>query len=210
MPSAFQSHMQLPVSTTTANAILLLILRPKEDVRTRDTKDIQYVVFIEPHQARARNEPYLELPKGAFDASGNITGPLVEEMSQELSLKFRKEELINLTSLMIQKPHCRQDSRHPDAVIKPKYITPSKPVILCQKDIYRKEIKDLIGRCGGEAALNEKSGFRVLDYGNLWKAGKNNAEIMAAWAMYENLLSRGDLELQIREARIGVSIGSTK
>ncbi|KAB2106751.1 hypothetical protein AG0111_0g5029 [Alternaria gaisen] len=201
--------MQSPVSTTTANAILLLILRPKE--APRDTRSQQHVVFIEPHQARERNEPYLELPKGTLDASGNITGPLVEEMSQELSLKLRKEELINLTSLMIQNPHCKQDSRHPDAVIKPEYITPRKPVILWQKDVSRKEMKDLIGRCGDETALNAKSRFRVLDYdGNLWKAGKNNAETMAAWAMYENLFERGGLELQIREAKIGVSIGSRK
>ncbi|KAF7675021.1 hypothetical protein GT037_006784 [Alternaria burnsii] len=208
MPSAFQSHKQLPVSTTTANAILLLILRTKE--AWKDTRRQPHVVFIESRQARERNEPYLELPRGTFDASGNITGPLVEEMSQELSLKLRKEQLINLTSLMIQNPHCRRDSRHPDAVIKPEHITPRKPVILWQKDISRKEMNDLIGRCEDETALNAKSGFRVLDYGDLWKAGKNNAEIMAAWAMYENLLERGGLELQIREAEIGVSIGSTK
>jgi hypothetical protein len=33
---------------------------------------------------------------------------------------------------------------------------------------------------------------------------------MAAWAMYENLFDRGELELKIKEARIGVNIGSTK
>jgi hypothetical protein len=186
--SKFQSHMQSPVGTITENASLLVVLRPKDTIRAPSLD--MYTVFIESPQARARNEPNLELPKGALNASGDMTGPIMERMSEELTLKPHKDNLINLTSLMMQHPHCRQDTR-PDAVIHPSYIDPHKPVILWERRLDKKEIESLKGRFGDRRAPDEKSNIRVLDFEDLWKEGSRSPELLAAWAMYRNLRMKG-------------------
>lgn len=79
-----------PVSRTAVNAKLMIVLRPKSDLNER------YILLIESPQARARNEPYLEFPKGAFDPSGYFTGPVMDDLRQETNFKLSKDHLINL------------------------------------------------------------------------------------------------------------------
>ena len=184
------------VGRTAVNANVMIVLRPKDNSIER------YVLLIESPQARARNEPYLEFPKGVFDASGNFGGPMMDNLRQEHGLNLSKEPLINLTALVqkVQLSTCEPGS-YKDQAVRSIRANANTTVLLWEKDLDRKEIENYRDR----RAPNEACNIRMLDYeaGDLYERGTRNAELRYGWAMYEILSLDGILQQHLYEKRIG-------
>ncbi|KAH6879034.1 hypothetical protein BKA58DRAFT_378498 [Alternaria rosae] len=187
-----------PVSRTAVNANLMIVLRPKSDL------DERYILLIESPQARARNELYLEFPKGAFDASGYFTGPMMDDLRQETNFKLSKDHLINLTAV-VQKtqPSTCEPGSHIEPAVRSIRANPNTTVLLWEKYMDRKEIEAFKGRFAGRRAPNEASNIRMLEYEDFCERSTRTMELEHGRSIYECLVICGILEQYLREKRIG-------
>jgi hypothetical protein len=188
---------KIPSDRTAGNARLMIVFRPRDKA-----VDERYVLLMESPQARARNEPYLEFPKGTVNASGDFTGPKIDSMQEEIHLKPAKHTLINLTALiqkMLPLP------RTPASLLEPAVRADLKrPVFLWDSTLDRKEIEGLKGRFGGRRAPNMASNIRMLDYEDFSKQSSRTTELGEGWRSYDLLRLYGDLEARLHDVRRGL------
>jgi len=186
------------VGRATVNANLMIVLRPKDNSIER------YVLLIESPQARARNEPYLEFPKGVFDASGNFGGPMMDNLRQEHRLNLTKEPLINLTAL-VQKmqPLTCEPGSYDERAVRSIRANPNTTVLLWERYLDRKEIESLRGSSGGRRAPGGAINIRMLEYRDFTEIMTRKVELRHGWEIYELLHSHHILQQLLHEKSIG-------
>ena len=182
------------VGRTAVNANVMIVLRPRDNTNER------YVLVIESPQARARNEPYLEFPKGAFDTSGSFTGPMMDNIRREIGFKLSEYHLINLTALVQEmRPLVCEPGTPTETAVRLFNANPNTTLLLWERFLDRKEVENYRDR----RAPNEACNIRMLDYEDLYEGGTRKAELRYGWAMYELLHSYGILQQRLYEKRIG-------
>ena len=186
------------VGRATVNASLMIVLRPKDNSIER------YVLLIESPQARARNEPYLEFPKGAFDASGNFGGPMMDNLRQEHRLNLSKEPLINLTAL-VQKmqPLTCEPGSYDERAVRSIRANPNTTVLLWEKHLDRKELDSLKDSSSDRRTPNGACNIRILEYLDFTERSTRKVELRHGWAIYELLHSHHILQQLLYEKSIG-------
>ena len=81
---------------------ILMILRPK------DSRDERWVVLTEQPRVPAGSLKFLEIPTGMIDDSETFRGAAAEEIEEETGFRIPASELIDLTSLALQRSRMRE------------------------------------------------------------------------------------------------------
>ncbi|KAF1956943.1 hypothetical protein CC80DRAFT_592966 [Byssothecium circinans] len=176
---------------------VLMILRPK------DSGNERYVILTEQPRIGAASTSFLEIPAGMLDEeSGDVKGKPIEEIYEETSLRVRKEELIDMTSLALEDSETKENI-HPAMYPGPGNLDEYIPLLLWEKVLDRKDIEALKGKLTGKRNQDELMTLRVCKYDALWREGARDAKTLGAWALYEGLSRAGEIEEKLRETRTG-------
>ncbi|CAI6339231.1 unnamed protein product [Periconia digitata] len=160
---------------------VLIIVRPS------DSLDERYVIMTEQPRIPAGSLGFLEIPAGMIDPSDDsFGGAAARELEEEVGLKLKKEDLIDMTELALRGHSTEErleDAMYPSPGGCDEYIS----IYLWERDMDRMQIDGLRGRLGGERGEQEKIRVRLLNYEKLLHVGTRDGKTLAAWGLYEYL-----------------------
>ncbi|KAL4892199.1 hypothetical protein BDV59DRAFT_180277 [Aspergillus ambiguus] len=173
---------------------MLLILQP-DDVPLSVEEEKCAVLTIQP-RIPAGSLAFAEIPAGMLDDSGSFAGGAAKEIQEETGLTISQEELIDMTSLVMQSAAPRsgneemlQDAVYPSAGGSDEFI----PLFLCQKRMPRSDIEALQGRLTGLRQHGEKITLKLVPLKDLWREAGRDGKTLAAWALYNGLKGEGKI-----------------
>jgi 8-oxo-dGTP pyrophosphatase MutT (NUDIX family) len=172
---------------------VLMILKPADNVNER------YVVMTEQSRVAAGSLTFMEIPAGMLDDEYNFAGAAAREIEEEVGLKIKASELIDMTKHVIQRPHKQENLQHamyPSPGACDEFIS----LFLWEKEIERARIEELKGKLTGERAEQEKITVRLLKYESLLEYGARDGKTLAAWSLYEYLQRTRDVNKLLANA----------
>lgn len=163
---------------------MLVILQPD------DAEDEKYVLLTTQGRLAAGGLRFLELPAGMVDDK-EFKGAAAAEIEEELDLKIREEELINMSEKAIPEGGEEDMPRamFPSAGGCDEYIQ----LFLCEKKVKRDTLDEWTGKCTGLRDEGEKIILKLVKLEDLWWEGARDAKALAALSLYENLRRTGKL-----------------
>ncbi|KAK0121915.1 hypothetical protein ONS95_010191 [Cadophora gregata] len=167
-----------------ASVGMLVLLQP--DDLPASSQDEKHVIMTVQSRVAAGGLQFVELPAGMVD-NGTFAGTAAKEIEEELGLKIREDELINLSELAIP-PTKEGEEQCPRAMFPSsggcdEYI----PIFLYEKRVPRGQLKGWTGRLTGLREEGEKITLKLVKLEDLWLEGARDAKALAACALYEGL-----------------------
>jgi ADP-sugar diphosphatase len=172
-----------------ASVGMLVLLQP-DDLPPNSQEEKHVLLTVQPRIA-AGGLQFVELPAGMVD-DGTFIGSAAKEIEEELGLKIREDDLVNLTELAIPE---KEDE------ICPRAVFPSAggcdefiPIFLHEKRIPRHQLMEWTGKLTGLREEGEKITLKLVKLEDLWLEGARDAKSLAAWALYDGLKRSGKLK----------------
>lgn len=173
-----------------ASVGMMVILQP-DDLPSGSEHEKHVLLTIQPRIA-AGGLQFAELPAGMVD-HGTFAGSAAKEIEEELGMKIREDELINLTELAIPEGSGEEEemprAMFPSAGGCDEYI----PLFLCEKRIPREQLKDWAGKLTGLRDEGEKITLKLVKLEDLWREGARDAKALGAWSLFEGLKRSGKI-----------------
>lgn len=172
---------------------VLMILKPIDNVNER------YVVMTEQPRVAAGSLTFMEIPAGMLDDEYNFAGAAAREIDEEVGLKIKGSELIDMTEHVIQRPRVEENlhrAMYPSPGACDEFIS----LFLWEKEMERARIEELKGKLTGERAAQEKITVRLLKYERLLDFGARDGKTLAAWSLYEYLQRTRDVNKLLANA----------
>lgn len=156
-------------------------------VRPTDSLDERYVIMTEQARIPAGSLSFMEIPAGMIDPEDDsFRGTAARELEEEIGLKLKEEDLINMTELALKGHETEeplQNAMYPSPGGCDEFIS----IYLWEREMDRMQIDGLRGKLGGERSEKEHIRIRLLNYEKLLQVGARDGKTLAAWSLYEYL-----------------------
>lgn len=156
-------------------------------VRPTDSLDERYVIMTEQARIPAGSLSFMEIPAGMIDPDdASFGGTAARELEEEVGLKLKEEDLINMTELALkghETEEMLQDAMYPSPGGCDEFIS----IYLWEREMDRMQIDGLRGKLGGVRSEREHIRIRLLNYEKLLQVGARDGKTLAAWSLYEYL-----------------------
>ncbi|KAK7189056.1 hypothetical protein DPSP01_012683 [Paraphaeosphaeria sporulosa] len=156
-------------------------------VRPTDSLDERYVIMTEQARIPAGSLSFMEIPAGMIDPKDDsFGGTAARELEEEVGLKLKEEDLINMTELALKGHETEeplQNAMYPSPGGCDEFIS----IYLWEREMDRMQIDGLRGKLGGERSEREHIRIRLLNYEKLLQVGARDGKTLAAWSLYEYL-----------------------
>ena len=153
---------------------ILVVLRCEGEKHT--------VLVTQPRFASGSFE-FPEIPAGVIDHDGSFAGNATRELEEEVGIKIHENELADMTE-SVYGDKWRGVFSTPG--VSDEFIR----VFLYEKEISRKELEDLQGKCTGLAEEGERIRLKVIPLENLVRETPD-AKSLSAYAFYAFLENQG-------------------
>ena len=142
---------------------MLVLLQP--DDLPPDSQEEKHVLLTVQPRVAAGGLQFVEIPAGMVD-DGTFKGSAAKEIEEELGLKIREDELVNLTELAIPE---KEEEICPRAVFpSPGGCDEFIPIFLHEKRIPRQQLTEWTGKLTGLRDEGEKITLKLVKLEDLW------------------------------------------
>lgn len=137
----------------------------------------QYTILVNQPRFCAGQFPICEIPAGMIDGEGDFAGAAARELDEELGLKIRKDELIDLTGIFYGE---RWRGIFPSVGILDEFIG----LYAFVREVTPEELAGFVGKTTGVAAERECITLSVIPLGTLLHTTPD-AKAICALALYQ-------------------------